>query len=357
VLGRAAVIWMGIVPVAIVNGMLRDVVLAPYLGDPTARAISCVTLAAAILVVARMSIAWIGPPTAGAAWMVGIVWLSLTLAFEFLVGHYVFGTPWAALRADYNIFAGRLWVLVLAATLTGPRIMFRPPPRRTDQSFGLVAAAALALLTLSAAPSTISPTGEEEDLLYNATAVFQHVAVQAVPAIPASVMLRAHGIAVFPRTVLNGARLAGNGVMSARRAIPTEWTPPAAIAFEGVIPLELESPEADLVLVAQTQRGLDYLVQGRLANPVVAPIAAGVLGTDTPARLHGDILAYMRFGNYFAGVTVSDWSIRELKADNALLYGRPYSTEAIVRGAGFFYLPPAARAWRNAIAAYFREMS
>ena len=146
-------IWTCIVPVAIVNGMLRDVALAPYLGDPTPRAISCVTLAAAILVVARMSIAWIGPPTAGAAWMVGVIWLNLTLAFEFLVGRYVFGTPWGALRADYNIFAGRLWVLVFAAALTGPAHgVFRAPPSRTDPAFGLVAAAALALLTLSAAP-------------------------------------------------------------------------------------------------------------------------------------------------------------------------------------------------------------
>ncbi len=356
-LGRAAVVWMCIVPVAIVNGMLRDVVLAPYLGDPAARAISCVTLAAAVLVVAWMSIAWIGPRTAGAAWMVGVIWLNLTLAFEFLAGHYVFGTPWAALRADYNIFAGRLWVLVLAAALTGPRIMFRPPPPQAKEKLGLVAAAALALLTLSAAPLAISPTAEEEDLLYNATAVFRHVAVQAIPAIPASVLLRAHGVAVFPRTVLDGARFAGKGVMSARGAIPTEWTPPAAIAFEGVIPLQLESPETDLILVAQTQRGLDYLIQARFANPVVPPIAAGVLGADTVGRLNADILAYMRFGNYLAGVTVSDWSIRELKAANAILYGRPYSTEAIVRGDGFFHLPPAARAWRNAIAAYFRELS
>jgi lipid-binding SYLF domain-containing protein len=355
--GRAAVVWMYIVPVAIVNGMLRDMALAPYLGDPTARAISCVTLAAAVLAIARMSIAWIGPPTAGAAWMVGVIWLNLTLALEFLVGHYVFGTPWAALRADYNIFAGRLWVLVLAAALAGPRIMFRPPPSRTDQTFGLVAAAALALLTLSAAPSAIFLTGEEDDLLYNAAAVFEYVTVQTAPAIPASVLLRAHGLAIFPRTVLDGARFAGKGVMSARGATPTEWTPPAAIAIEGVIPLQLESPEADLILVAQTQRGLDYLVQARFANPVAPPIAAGVLGADSGGRMNADILAYMRFGNYLAGVTVGDWSIRELKADNAIRYGRPYSTEAIVRGAGFFHLPPAARAWRNAIAAYFREMS
>ena len=71
----------------------------------------------------------------------------------------------------------------------------------------------------------ISPT-DEDDLLYNAAAVFQHVTVQTSPAIPASVLLRTHGIAIFPGMVLDGARFAGKGVMSARGATPTEWTPP-----------------------------------------------------------------------------------------------------------------------------------
>jgi hypothetical protein len=34
-----------------------------------------------------------------------------------------------------------------------------------------------------------------------------------------------------------------------------------------------------------------------------------------------------------------------------------YSTADIVRGAGFFHVPFSARAWRDAIAEYFREMS
>ena len=121
--GRAALVWMCIVPLAIVNGILRDVVLTPYLGDPVARVISCVTLALAIIVIAWMSIGWIAPRTNRAAWTIGGLWLGLTVAFEFLVGHYMFGTSWAAIRQDYNVAEGRLWVLVLAAALAAPPIV------------------------------------------------------------------------------------------------------------------------------------------------------------------------------------------------------------------------------------------
>jgi hypothetical protein len=42
------------------------------------------------------------------------------VAFELLGGHYLFNRPWAVLLADFNLAAGRLWVLVLAATLLTP---------------------------------------------------------------------------------------------------------------------------------------------------------------------------------------------------------------------------------------------
>lgn len=122
---RSVLIWLCIVPVAMINGAVRDLIVAPVLGDPIARAISCLTLAGATFVVAWISIQWIGPTDRVEAWVVGLIWLGLTLAFEFVVGHYVFGTPWEALRADYNVLQGRLWILVLAAALTAPPVMFR----------------------------------------------------------------------------------------------------------------------------------------------------------------------------------------------------------------------------------------
>ena len=43
-----------------------------------------------------------------------------TIAFEFLFGHYAMGHSWDFLWADYNVFQGRLWPLVLMVTLFGP---------------------------------------------------------------------------------------------------------------------------------------------------------------------------------------------------------------------------------------------
>ncbi len=86
-------------------------------------------------------------------------------------------------------------------------------------------------------------------------------------------------------------------------------------------------------------------------------MAAGGLGHERPLGVNADLVAYVQFDSYFAGVAVNDWIVQEMKASNARLYGRPYSTDEIVRGAGFFHLPQAARMWRDALASYFREMS
>ena len=124
-LARAIGVWFTIMPVAILNGAVRDVVLVPRLGDPVARAVSCFTLAGAILAITWISLPWIRPASFGSSWTIGLLWLAMTLAFEFGAGHYLFKTPWTALFADYNIFAGRLWVLVLVTTLTAPPLIYR----------------------------------------------------------------------------------------------------------------------------------------------------------------------------------------------------------------------------------------
>ena len=123
-LARAVAVWFAIMLLAILNGAARDIVLVPRLGDLVARAVSCITLAAAILLVAWTSLPWIAPASVADAWTIGVEWLAMTLAFEFLAGHYLFRTPWPALLADYNLLAGRLWIVVLAATLVAPALVY-----------------------------------------------------------------------------------------------------------------------------------------------------------------------------------------------------------------------------------------
>jgi hypothetical protein len=90
---------------------------------------SSVLLAGLIALTAWLSILWIAPGTARRAWAVGALWMSLTVAFEFLAGHYVFGHPWPRLLTDYDILQGRAWLLVLVATLVSPAWAWRARTR------------------------------------------------------------------------------------------------------------------------------------------------------------------------------------------------------------------------------------
>ena len=229
--------------------------------------------------------------------------------------------------------------------------------RRFFTLLALASISTLSWLSLASTSSATSPTSEEDELLRDATLVFQR-AVDTLPAaIPPAIMMRARGIAVIPAALKDGPRYYGLGVFSAQGANPTYWTPPAVLAFEGAIPLDLEAEELDFVLVAQTPRGLDYLLRARFVSPVIHPIHPGPVGQNTRALMNADILAYMQFGDYFAGVTIEEWMITEVKTSNAWLYGRPYSTDEIVRGDGFFHLPPAALLWRQALTGYFSRLS
>jgi hypothetical protein len=89
-------------------------------GEPAGHAISSVSLSALIFLLSWLTIGWVNPATAKDALLIGLVWLALTLAFEFIAGHYLFRKPWNELIADYDILAGRIWVLVLVTTTFAP---------------------------------------------------------------------------------------------------------------------------------------------------------------------------------------------------------------------------------------------
>lgn len=54
----------------------------------------------------------------------------MTLAFEFGFGHYIAGTPWSELVADYDLLQGRLWVLVPFTMMLAPAAVARLPRGR-----------------------------------------------------------------------------------------------------------------------------------------------------------------------------------------------------------------------------------
>ena len=117
---RGVVVWLAILVLANVNGALRELVLRPALGEAAGRAVSTLMLALLVLLLAWLTIRWIGPRTGKESLLLGAVWLLLTLAFEFGAGHYLFHKPWDELLGDYDLEQGRIWILVPLVTLVAP---------------------------------------------------------------------------------------------------------------------------------------------------------------------------------------------------------------------------------------------
>jgi hypothetical protein len=121
---RAFIVWFAILLLAIVNGALREKILNPRLGETSGHIASTLILSILVVIITWLSISWIGPASLREAIIVGSVWLVLTLAFEFLAGHYLFGTSWDKLLADYDLSRARIWPLVLLTTLVSPPVIF-----------------------------------------------------------------------------------------------------------------------------------------------------------------------------------------------------------------------------------------
>jgi len=120
VLAKAALIWAGLVVLAVLNGIAQDRLLAPRIGERLALPASGLLFSCVIFAVAAASVGFIDAASVGQCWLVGALWLSLTVAFELLFGHYVMGDSWRTLAAAYDVRRGNLWSLVLLATVVAP---------------------------------------------------------------------------------------------------------------------------------------------------------------------------------------------------------------------------------------------
>jgi hypothetical protein len=122
---RALAVWFVILVLAVVNGAVRDGWLSPRLGETIGRGLSSISLSALVFIATCLLIRWLRPATVGQAWGIGWLWLGLTLGFEFLAGHFLFGKPWPTLLEDYNVLRARIWILVLIVTFVSPALAAR----------------------------------------------------------------------------------------------------------------------------------------------------------------------------------------------------------------------------------------
>jgi len=122
---RYVAFWIVLAFVAVANGSLRQFGYSRYLSELAAHQVSTVTGILFTGLAAWLFNRFYPIELARQAWIIGACWLVMTLAFEFGFGHYVAGHSWRHLLADYNLLAGRVWVLFLAWITVLPYVLHR----------------------------------------------------------------------------------------------------------------------------------------------------------------------------------------------------------------------------------------
>jgi len=122
--GLAIGLWVILAVIAVANGTFGKFVVSRWLGDYGSHVYKSI-----VVIVAVFAAGWFyarqtqGSGWVGAALGAGLLWLGMTVTFEFIAGHYLFGNPWESLFKDYRIWKGRLWSLVLLSDLAAPFLM------------------------------------------------------------------------------------------------------------------------------------------------------------------------------------------------------------------------------------------
>jgi len=117
---KSFLVWLLFIPLAIANGALRDLVLTPAFGDTGGRSVSSLSLSLLIVGLPVLLVKRLGVARRAGYLAVGAFWLVMTLLFEVSFFVLLMGHPMDELLMDFDLFRGRLWLLVLAATFFAP---------------------------------------------------------------------------------------------------------------------------------------------------------------------------------------------------------------------------------------------
>jgi hypothetical protein len=114
-------VWLLLAIFAVAVAGVREELLLPRVGEPAAHVIGTAFYLVLMVLVIRLTLRWIFPGLQmNTLVLLGTSWAAATICFEFGFGHFVMGHPWSLLLHDYNLLAGRVWILVPFTLLWGP---------------------------------------------------------------------------------------------------------------------------------------------------------------------------------------------------------------------------------------------
>jgi len=123
--GRAIAVWLLVMAVEFVHGTLRWIFLRPRVGDLRSGQIGVLTGSVLFLLIVYFCEPWMTLRGFADCLRVGLLWVVLTVVFEWNFGHYVIGRSWESLAAEYNLSHGGLMPVGLAIFAMTPWMAWR----------------------------------------------------------------------------------------------------------------------------------------------------------------------------------------------------------------------------------------
>lgn len=211
----------------------------------------------------------------------------------------------------------------------------------------------LAVLSMATFSWADAPNNPTTDRLEHAGAVLREIMAAPDKGIPEEVLDHAKCVAVVPHMVKGGfifGAEGGRGVASCRNA--NGWSAPAFFAITGGSwGLQIGVEGVDLVMIVQSDKGMQRLLSSKFQIGADASAAAGPVGrhasADTDWKMNAEILTYSRARGIFAGLALSGADVRRDDDSMQTMYGEGATTRAVLSGA----VPPplAAQPFIDAI--------
>lgn len=117
---RGLAAWVLILVFAIANGVVREKLLLPLLGVPLAPLASGLILIAAIVAITYLLARWLDLSSLTRRLSLGLMWLTMTFAFETSYGVVAEQKSCADLLDAYTFQSGNIWPVVLFITVAAP---------------------------------------------------------------------------------------------------------------------------------------------------------------------------------------------------------------------------------------------
>lgn len=211
----------------------------------------------------------------------------------------------------------------------------------------------VAVLSMTSMAWAGSNRENAQDRLDHAGAVLHEIMSAPDKGIPEEVLEHARCVAVVPHMLKGGFVFGaenGRGVATCRTA--DGWSAPAFFTITGGSwGLQIGVEGVDLVMIVQTDRGMQELMSDHFQLGGDASAAAGPVGrhasADTDWKMNTEILTYSRAKGAFAGLTLTGADIRRDDDSTRAIYGHEISTRRILRGE--VAVPASAESFLNAV--------